>query len=319
MGAPSRGAGRRRGNVEYGAHLPLADLGEGFSLTTLRDCARAASELGYSWLCGNDHLVFARPWLDGLAALSAVIDQSGDMTLATTVGLPVIRGPAVLAKALTAIDILSGGRVVAGVGPGSSKTDYELAGIPFNDRWRRFDESLSVLRSVLGAPAEDPPTEKGRPDALQPRSPQKGGTPVWVASWGSDAGLRRVARRGDGWIASAYNVSPDRFRDCLSRLRQFQTPGAPLLPHALATTWTYVSEDVAGGERMLTQVLGPLLNRSVESQRHLPIGTAESCAQRLSDLAAAGVNRVLIWPVVEPVRQLGLIRDRVIPLVQEPT
>jgi alkanesulfonate monooxygenase SsuD/methylene tetrahydromethanopterin reductase-like flavin-dependent oxidoreductase (luciferase family) len=321
MGAPSRGAGHRRAIVQYGAHLPLADLGEGFSLATLRDYARAASELGYSWLCANDHLVFARPWLDGLAALSAVIDQSGDMTLATTVGLPVIRGPAALAKALTAIDILSGGRVVAGVGPGSSKTDYALVGIPFDDRWRRFDESLAVLRSVLGTPAEDPATEKGRPDApeLEPHSPQKGGTPVWVASWGSDAGLHRVARCGDGWIASAYNVSPGRFRDCLTRLRQFQTPGAPLLPHALATTWTYVSEDVANGERMLTEVLAPLLNRSVESLRHLPIGTAESCAERLSDLAAAGVNRVLLWPVVEPVRQLGLIRDRVIPLVQEPT
>lgn len=307
--------------MEYGAHLPLADLGEGFSLATLRDYARAASELGYSWLCANDHLVFPRPWLDGLAALSAVIDQSGDMTLATTVSLPVIRGPAALAKALTAIDILSGGRLIAGVGPGSSKADYELVGIPFDDRWRRFDETLVAMRALLGRPTEDSATETGRTDGprLEPHSSHEGGTPVWVASWGSGPGLRRVAQRGDGWIASAYNVSSDRFRDCLSTLRQFQTPGAPPLPHALATTWTYVSEDVAEGERMLTDVLAPLLNRSVESLRHLPIGTAETCARRLSDFAAAGVNRVLIWPVLEPVRQLSLIRERVIPLVREPT
>jgi alkanesulfonate monooxygenase SsuD/methylene tetrahydromethanopterin reductase-like flavin-dependent oxidoreductase (luciferase family) len=212
--------------VEYGAHLPLADLGEGFSLATLRDYARAASELGYSWLCANDHLVFPRPWLDGLAALSAVIDQSGDMTLATTVSLPVIRGPAALAKALTAIDILSGGRLIAGVGPGSSKADYELVGIPFDDRWRRFDETLVAMRALLGRPTEDSATETGRTDGprLEPHSSHEGGTPVWVASWGSGPGLRRVARRGDGWIASAYNVSSDRFRDCLSTLRQFQTP-----------------------------------------------------------------------------------------------
>jgi alkanesulfonate monooxygenase SsuD/methylene tetrahydromethanopterin reductase-like flavin-dependent oxidoreductase (luciferase family) len=306
--------------VEYGAHLPLADLGEGFSLATLRDYARAASELGYSWLCANDHLVFARPWLDGLTALSAVIDQSGDMALATTVSLPVIRGPAALAKALTAIDVLSGGRLIAGVGPGSSKADYELVGISFEDRWRRFDESLDVLRAVLGRPTADTAPEKGRSDGpgLEPHTPQEGGTPVWVASWGSAAGLRRVAQRGDGWIASAYNLSPDRFPDCLSTLRQFQIPGGRPLPHALATTWTYVSEDVAEGERILTDVLAPLLNRSVESLRQLPIGTAESCARHLSDFAAAGVNRVLLWPVVEPVRQLALIRERVIPLVQEP-
>ena len=100
--------------VEYGAHLPLAELGDGFSLVALQDYARAASELGFSWLCANDHLVFSRPWLDGLTALSAVIDRSGDMALATAVSLPVIRGPAVLANALTALDVLSGGRVVAG-------------------------------------------------------------------------------------------------------------------------------------------------------------------------------------------------------------
>src|SRR4051794_18847866 len=142
MGAPSRGAGHRRAIVQYGAHLPLADLGEGFSLAALQDYARAASDLGYSWLCANDHLVFARPWLDGLTALSAVLDASGELTLATTVGLPVIRGAAALAKSLTSLDVLSGGRVIAGVGPGSSATDYALAGVPFEDRWRRFDEAL---------------------------------------------------------------------------------------------------------------------------------------------------------------------------------
>jgi alkanesulfonate monooxygenase SsuD/methylene tetrahydromethanopterin reductase-like flavin-dependent oxidoreductase (luciferase family) len=306
--------------VEYGAHLPLADLGDGFSLAALQDYARAASELGYSWLCANDHLVFSRPWLDGLTALSAVIDRSGDMTLATTVSLPVIRGPAVLAKALTALDVLSGGRVVAGVGPGSSAADYSLVGVPFEERWRRFDEALRALRGLLGDPTEDVGAANDRSDPvrLEPRSPRPG-PPLWVASWGSPACLRRAAEVGDGWIASAYNVTPARFRERLSTLRTFQPSGGRRLPHALATTWTYVCEDSADAGRMLTDVLSPLLNRPVESLRDLPIGPAEVCAQRLGAFAAAGVERVLLWPLTDPIRQLQLIRERVAPLVQSST
>jgi alkanesulfonate monooxygenase SsuD/methylene tetrahydromethanopterin reductase-like flavin-dependent oxidoreductase (luciferase family) len=307
--------------MEYGVHLPLADLGGGFSLPALKDYTRAASELGYSYLCANDHLVFARPWLDGLTALAAVIDQSGEMTLATTVSLPVIRGPAPLAKALTAIDVLSMGRLIAGVGPGSSKVDYALAGVRFEDRWRRFDETLKALRTLLRSTPDDAGTLEDRSGGarLEPRSPQAGGTPVWVASWGSPPGLRRAARYGDGWIASAYNVTPEGFGQCLSTLRRFPFADGQPLPNALATMWTYVSEDAADAERMVTDILAPILNRPVESLRHPSIGSAEACARRLGDFASQGVERVFLWPLADPVRQLELIRERVIPLVDELT
>ncbi len=106
--------------MEYGVHLPLIDFsGKGFSLAELRAYAKRASDLGYTFLCANDHLLFSRPWLDGPTALAAVLEVSGAMTLATTVSIPVVRGPMVTAKTLGAIDLLSGGRLVVGVGPGS--------------------------------------------------------------------------------------------------------------------------------------------------------------------------------------------------------
>lgn len=96
--------------MEFGAHLPLIDLGTAPTLRGLKDYARAASALGYSHVCANDHLLYHRPWLDGPTALAAVLEESGELRLATTISLPVLRGPAQLAKTLTAIDILSGGR-----------------------------------------------------------------------------------------------------------------------------------------------------------------------------------------------------------------
>ena len=127
------------------------------------------------------------------------------MKLVTTVALAALRGPVPLAKALSALDVLSDGRVIAGVGPGSSKADYDAVGVPFEQRWQRFDETLQLIRAILqpataGSGASCAPTE-----SLLPPPRQSRGIPVWIGSWGSRAGMRRVARAGDGWLASAYN------------------------------------------------------------------------------------------------------------------
>src|SRR5881392_2611016 len=110
--------------MRFRAHLPLMDFGgHPYTLAHLASYARRAEALGFDTLAANDHLVFASPWLDGPTALASVISTSGSMTLATTVSLPVVRGPVQLAKAITAIDLLSGGRVIVAVGPGSSQRD----------------------------------------------------------------------------------------------------------------------------------------------------------------------------------------------------
>ena len=305
-------------DVEYGAHLPLIDLGTPPSLATLRAYASAAATLGYRYLCANDHLVFSRPWLDGPTALAALIEASEDMTLVTTVGLPVLRGPVQLAKTLAALDILSGGRVVAGVGPGSSAADYAAVGLPFQERWQRFDEAVRVLRALLqgngaGFAGRFYSTRGVR---LEPRSAQTPGPPIWVASWGSPAGLRGVARLGEGWLASAYNTTPDSFRDGLERLaeelrRIGKAPAS--FPSAVATTWLRITEDKGEAERTLRDVLAPMLHRSAEELRTAPllIGPAEVCAERLAAFVDAGARRIFVWPLGDEVAQLELFRERV--------
>jgi alkanesulfonate monooxygenase SsuD/methylene tetrahydromethanopterin reductase-like flavin-dependent oxidoreductase (luciferase family) len=303
--------------VEYGAHLPLIDLGAPRSLAALGTYVRAAAGLGFRYLCANDHLVFSRPWLDGPTALAALIEASQDMTLVTTAGLPVLRGPVQLAKTLAALDILSGGRLVAGVGPGSSAEDYAAAGIGFQERWPRFDEAVQALRALLhgdtGFEGEFYSTHGVR---LEPRPVQRPGLPVWVASWGSPVGLRRVARLGDGWLASAYNTTPDRFREGLARLaeelaRAGRSPAS--FPTAIATTWLHITEDRRAAERTLTEVLAPMLRRPAEALRSAPllIGPAELCAERLAGFVAAGARRIFVWPLADETRQLELFRERV--------
>jgi alkanesulfonate monooxygenase SsuD/methylene tetrahydromethanopterin reductase-like flavin-dependent oxidoreductase (luciferase family) len=149
---------------------------------------------------------------------------------------------------------------------------------------------------------------------------QRPGPPIWVASWGSPPGLRRVARLGDGWLASAYNTTPGRFREGLDRLaEELRRLGkAPeRFPSAIATAWLHVTEDTAAAERTLGEVLAPMLHRPVEALRSAPllIGPAEVCAERLAAFVAAGARRVFVWPLGDEVRQLELFRERVTSLL----
>jgi alkanesulfonate monooxygenase SsuD/methylene tetrahydromethanopterin reductase-like flavin-dependent oxidoreductase (luciferase family) len=309
--------------MEYGAHLPLIDFGGARrTLADLRAYARHAVALGYRYLCANDHLLFGRPWLDGPTALAATMEASAKMTLATTVCLPVVRGPVQTAKMLAAIDILSGGRLVAGVGPGSSPRDYAAIGVPFEERWPRFDEAIRALRSLLDDNAE---SYSGRfysteGLSLEPPPSSPSGPPIWIGSWGSPAGLRRVARLGDGWLASGYNTTPSGFQESLGRLHEERAAAGPrrgALPNGLGTMWLYVTESRRDAERMLEDVLAPMLNRPIEALRDLalPIGTAEQCAQRISAYEEAGAQRIFVWPLADELHQLERFRADVVPLV----
>ena len=122
---------------------------EGQSLARLQGAVDAAREYGFGAVSANDHFLFATPWLDCFAALAAVADRTGEMAVATTIALPVLRGPVATAKALAALDVLTEGRVVAGLGPGSSQADYDAVGIPFDERWKRFEAAVKTLRGCL--------------------------------------------------------------------------------------------------------------------------------------------------------------------------
>jgi alkanesulfonate monooxygenase SsuD/methylene tetrahydromethanopterin reductase-like flavin-dependent oxidoreductase (luciferase family) len=260
--------------------------------------------------------------LDGPTALAAVMEHSGDMTLATTVALPVLRGPVPLAKTLGAIDRLSGGRVLAAVGPGSSPQDYEAVGLDFAERWPRFDEAIQALRALWRRDGEPFTGRFYSTDgiSLDPRPAQLDGPPIWVGSWGSNAGLHRVARLADGWLASAYNTTPELFRTAWRALRDQlgehqKDPDA--FPNALATMWCYITDDRAEADRILSERVIPTIRRPEQMLlERLPIGPPELFAEKLSEFARAGVQRVFIWPVADERRQLELFQNRVRPLIE---
>jgi alkanesulfonate monooxygenase SsuD/methylene tetrahydromethanopterin reductase-like flavin-dependent oxidoreductase (luciferase family) len=251
--------------------------------------------------------------------LAALLADSGTMTLATTVALPVVRGPVAVAKSLGALDRLSNGRLLVGVGPGSSEQDYAAVGIDFTERWKRLDEVVGALRALWRSDGEPFVGNLYSTEGvdLRPLPARAGGPPIWIGSWGSDAGLRRVARLADGWLASAYNITPSDFADALVRLDDYLAASGrepDSFPNGLATMWCYITESTSEADAVLRERIAPIIHRPEDVLRErLPVGPAGAFAEKLAAYRDAGVQRVYIWPVGDERRQLELFAEKVLP------
>jgi alkanesulfonate monooxygenase SsuD/methylene tetrahydromethanopterin reductase-like flavin-dependent oxidoreductase (luciferase family) len=194
--------------------------------------------------------------------------------------------------------------------------------VPHEERWKRFDEAAAILRSLLRG---DPPPKRRHyyplPDSpLAPAPRRPGGIPLWIGSWGSKAGLRRVARLGDGWLASAYNTTSEGFeaaKRSLSEQLEARGRDPDRFPNGLATMWTWITEDARSADRALREVLAPMLKRDPDALRdRLCIGPAAWCTELLSRYAQAGCERVYLWPLGDEAQQIELATTAVLPAVK---
>ncbi len=234
--------------MEYGIHLPTTAVdGQVPSLDYLISFVKEADQLGYTYLAMNDHFGSGRTLLDPTTTLAAVASDSGRLRFVPSVMLIMLRGIVPSAKYLATLDVLTGGRVIAGIGPGSQEHEYEMVGLNFNERWPRFDEAAIALRFLLdpdGIPFKGSyySTEGVN---FEPRPIQQPSMPIWIGRWGSNAGLRRVARLADGWLGSALESTPERFRQAKRRLDAFleqEGKDPTAFPNAVSTMALYISD-----------------------------------------------------------------------------
>ena len=253
--------------------------------------ARKAESLGYDSLSVNDHIVFRTSWLDSLSTLSAVAAVTNRIKLGTSVLNIVVRNPVICAKSLSTIDILSSGRLfAAGVGPGSHKGDYDVCGIPFEQRGSRFNEALEILHVFWNCTNREADNNNMRsPTAkcidyngkyyqlekvsIEPKPFQKPHPPIFIGTWGpSEAGLRRAAKYGDGWMASAYNITPDKFKGKWNMLLSYRKglgKDSESFENCVMSMFGYIDNDKDKVDRMVKDILSPALGRPAQQLENL--------------------------------------------------
>jgi alkanesulfonate monooxygenase SsuD/methylene tetrahydromethanopterin reductase-like flavin-dependent oxidoreductase (luciferase family) len=296
--------------VKFGVHIPVMGFnGKEFTNDQIISLARYAETLGYDSLSVNDHIVFHTSWLDALTALSAVASSTTRILIGTSILNIVVRNPVLCAKALAAIDILSSGRLFAGVGPGSHRGDYDACGIDFNERWPRFSEALQILVMLLSNDKNSGSLGyKGKyynftDILLLPKSVQNPHPPIYVGSWGSEAGLKRLAKYSNGWMASAYNITPGKFKEKWNFLLSYRKSlGKKEEPfdNSVVSMFGYIDDDKDRVRKVLKEILSPALGRSAEDlEQMLLFGSLDECLRKIRNLVDAGVKRIHFWPVLD--------------------
>ncbi|OBH17863.1 TIGR03619 family F420-dependent LLM class oxidoreductase [Mycolicibacter terrae] len=141
-------------------------------------------------------------WLDPLIVLTALAATTTRIRLGTAVLLAALRRPAVLAKQLATLDVLSGGRLDLGVGVGWQREEYEAAGLAFERRGRLLDHTLEVCQTLWTHQRSSYTSPELSFENIHqmPKPVQPGGVPIWVSGTVNDAVARRLARFGSGWI-----------------------------------------------------------------------------------------------------------------------
>jgi F420-dependent oxidoreductase-like protein len=199
----------------FGVHVGLQHT----TADELRSVWRQIEDLGFGWISVWDHFYGATGKPDDAACLEAVAMHAAlaCTTSKVRVGSLVYsigyRHPAVLAKAITAIDQLSGGRADMGIGAGWAKVEYDAYGIPFPEAKVRLDQVEEGIQCLRGLLHDEVTSFDGQYFQLvearnEPR-PVQAKLPIWIGGAGEKRTLKMAARYADGW--NVPFVTPEQF------------------------------------------------------------------------------------------------------------
>ncbi|MEY2453757.1 MAG: hypothetical protein QOD92_3331 [Acidimicrobiaceae bacterium] len=208
--------------MRVGIHLP--QYGRVAGSESITRAAKHAEELGFADVWVSDHIVhpaaqsYPSPHLyDPLVTLTWAAACTTSIGLGTSVLVVPMHNPVELTNSLASIDSLSGGRVIAGVGVGWSADEYAALGYPFDDRGRRLDETIDLMRAAW---RDDPVSFHGTFvsfDDIRVLPKPAHPIPIWVGG-GSEAAYKRAVTRGDGF--QAVGIKPDAAVDVVKRIRR---------------------------------------------------------------------------------------------------
>jgi probable F420-dependent oxidoreductase len=250
-----------------------------------RRVAVAAEEAGFESVWTGEHVAMPvrdnpvptpaeTPFLDSLVALARIAGFTRRLRLGTGILVLPHHNPVLLAKALASLDVLSGGRLIAGFGGGYVEPEFRALGVDFSQRGAITDQHLAAIRALW---IEREPRFTGRFSTFadirfEPKPVQRPHPPIVIGGMAPPA-LRRAARQGDGWYGFALTV--ERTAAIVAQLRQLRAQeghGRAPLEISLTTFEPLTAELVARAE-------------------------------------AAGVHRLIIYPRVPPDALEGAVRD----------
>lgn len=298
--------------------------------------ARAAERLGFDAIFTSDHYFSVmrnrdRGSSDAWTNLAGLAAVTSSIRLGTLVSPVTFREPAVLAKAAVTVDRISGGRVEIGMGAGWWDEEHRTHGFafpPVQERFDRLEEQLEIVHRLL---TEDVFSFEGRHYTLvdvpfAPKAVQEPHPPIIVGGGGGPRVARLVSRWADEF--NTVGVGPkeagERIAGVRARLDADGRDQSTLTTSVM--TWCYVGSTEDGAMERIRRArdramrAGRFEDELEELRATCVVGSAEQAAERLSEYAAAGVERIMLnHELFDDLEMLEVLATEVFPKVEVPS
>jgi alkanesulfonate monooxygenase SsuD/methylene tetrahydromethanopterin reductase-like flavin-dependent oxidoreductase (luciferase family) len=261
----------------------------------------AVEALGFDGIYCGEHLVNHYPVWDAVTMCTAIACATTKVTLGPLATIAPLRHPTLLAKEMTGIDIISGGRLVVGLGVGGdAPVEFHANGVPLTRLGRRTTETAEIMRLYFSGETFSYAGEIYALDdvRIQPPPTRPGGPPLWIAGRRAPT-QRRAALVGDGFVP--YMFTPDQCAEAFASVRGHADAAGRVL--ALDYTWGILlplalAENADEARRRLDEsmawryeeprFLGDL------SGRYSVAGDAAACIEGLLAYVEAGCNHIVL-------------------------
>jgi alkanesulfonate monooxygenase SsuD/methylene tetrahydromethanopterin reductase-like flavin-dependent oxidoreductase (luciferase family) len=252
--------------------------------------ARRAEARGFSSLGTIDRIVYAN--YEPLIALAAAAAVTERIKLATTILIaPYRANGALVAKQAATLDNLSGGRLVLGVAVGGREDDYEVSGVDFHTRGKRFDAMLAEWDELWSGDRVGPP-----------------GRPTLILGGSVDAAYERAARYGDGWTLGGG--TPDAYAGGMEKMRAaWSAAGRDGEPRGMALAYYALGD---GAKAAAEGYLGDYYSFTGEYAAQIAASAAtdaDTVRGYVQGFEAAGCDELILFPSDPDPGQVDLLAD----------
>ncbi len=287
------------GNVRFGVAIG-AFAGAVAARQDLVGLARRAEALGLDSVQTGDHVQWHAPILESTTLMATFAAVTERIRIASDVIILPLRDPVLFAKTIASLDVISGGRLVLGIGVGGDNpAEYAAMRVPLSERGARTDEALVIVKGLL---ENERFSYQGRhfsitDVAIAPR-PVQSRVPVWVGGT-SEAALRRAARHGDGWIGAF--AGDRKFQGLVADLRdRLAEAGRSSADFTVGSfVFTTLDPDPARARAVAVEHVERVYRLPGERviDRYGAAGPSAACAEKVARLVEAGANYIVFYPL----------------------
>jgi probable F420-dependent oxidoreductase len=300
--------------VSVGIHVPSASVAPPGSGAAYTEFFRQVEELGLDAIWMEDRLFHQTNVLDPLMLLTWAAASTRRVQLGTAVLLLNLRHATVVARQISTLSHLSGGRLALGVSLGGHPDEYQALGVSMQTRVALFRESVAVLRRLL---TEEPVEYRGQFFSLQDATVKPAATIPMYIGGRAEGALRRAGELADGWIMGPFGTVQD-FQQAW-RLVQDAAHAVGKNPDALVAgrlLYIAVDDDRKRAREMLRVFLHGYYGPTFDVDQHAIFGPAEEVAARLRAQVDAGISQLMLGVPTLELSHLRRVAEFVVPALR---